>query len=91
MLRSVDEGGDLSNELEPTPTSRNVIGGRHGSPSVTVAFPFSKIANVDSELRGFVEELVGLVAQLAAASTDEERRAVVAAGRDLLDRMTPDE
>lgn len=81
----------MSDELVPTNPSRNVIGGRHGSPSVTVAFPFSKIANVDSELRGFVEELVDLVAHLAAASTDEERRAVAAASRDLLDRMTPGE
>ena len=39
----------MSDELVPTNPSRTVIGGRHGSPSVTVAFPFSKIANVDSE------------------------------------------
>ena len=78
-------------ELVPNPSERTVIGGRHGSPSVTVAFPFSKIANVDSELRAFVEELVGLVARLAAATTDAERRAVTEASRDLLDRMGPAE
>ena len=76
-------------EIVPSAPSRMVIGGRHGSPSVTVAFPFSKIANVDSELRGFVEELVDLVGRLAAASTDEERRAAAEASRDLLERMAP--
>ena len=67
-----------------------MIGGRHGSPSVTVAFPFSKVANVDSELRGFVEELVHLVARLAAATTDAERRAVAGSSRELLERMSPE-
>ncbi|MGZ4675547.1 MAG: hypothetical protein ACXVJ7_08520 [Acidimicrobiia bacterium] len=76
-------------ETDHGPPSRNVIGGRHGSPSVTVAFPFSKVAHVDSELRGFVEELVNLVASLAAATTDAERRAVADASRELLDRMAP--
>lgn len=78
----------MSDEVVPTNPSRNVIGGRHGSPSVTVAFPFSKIANVDSELRGFVEELVDLVRRLAAASTDDDRRIVAESSRDLLDRMS---
>jgi hypothetical protein len=81
----------MSDELVPTNPSRNVIGGRHGSPSVTVAFPFSKIANVDSELRGFVEELVDLVGRLAAASTDDERRTVAESSRDLLDRIATGE
>ena len=78
-------------EIVPGPPSRNVIGGRHGSPSVTVAFPFSKIAHVDSELRGFVEELVQIVGRLASATTDEERRAAADASRELLDRMSPGE
>ena len=81
----------MSDEVVPTNPSRNVIGGRHGSPSVTVAFPFSKIANVDSELRGFVEELVELVGRLAAASTDDERQVVAESSRDLLDRMSTGE
>ena len=81
----------MSDEVVPTNPSRNVIGGRHGSPSVTVAFPFSKIANVDSELRGFVEELVDLVGRLAAASTDNERQIVAESSRDLLDRMSTGE
>lgn len=78
-------------EVVPPNPSRNVIGGRHGSPSVTVAFPFSKIANVDSELRGFVEELVDLVGRLAAASTDEQRAVVADSSRDLLERMSTGE
>jgi len=78
-------------EIVPNAPSRNVIGGRHGSPSVTVAFPFSKVANVDSELRGFVEELVQIVGRLAAATTDDERRAVAEASRELFDRMSPGE
>ena len=78
-------------EIVPGTPSRNVIGGRHGSPSVTVAFPFSKIANVDSELRDFVEELVQIVGRLAAATTDEEREAAAEASRELLDRMSPGE
>ena len=81
----------MSDELVPTNPSRNVIGGRHGSPSVTVAFPFSKIVNVDSELRGFVEELADLVGRLAAASNDDERRTVAESSRDLLDRMAAGE
>jgi hypothetical protein len=77
----------------PTDTSpgRTVIGGRHGSPSVTVAFPFSKIANVDSELRDLLGELAGLVARLAAASSDAERSEIAPAARDLLERITPSE
>jgi hypothetical protein len=43
-----------------------VIGGRHGSPTVTLALPFSNITNVDSELRDAVADLAMLVAQLAA-------------------------
>lgn len=81
----------MSDELVPSNPSRNVIGGRHGSPSVTVAFPFSNIANVDSELRGFVEELVQIVGRLASATTDADRRAVADASRELFDRMSPGE
>ena len=43
-----------------------VIGGRHGSPTVTLALPFSNIVNLDSELRDAVADLASLVAQLAA-------------------------
>lgn len=72
--------------IEPGPT-KSFIGGRHGSPSVTVAFPFSKIANVDSELRSFVEELAGIVVQLAVATNDDERRSAGAAAQDLVERL----
>jgi hypothetical protein len=76
-------------EIVPNASGRSVIGGRHGSPTVTVAFPFSKVEQVDSELRGLVEELVILVGRLAAATTDAERRDVADAGRELLERMAP--
>jgi hypothetical protein len=86
---ATDHEVTMSDELVPSNPSRNVIGGRHGSPSVTVAFPFSKIAHVDSELRGFVEELVQIVGRLAAATSDDERRAAADASRELLERMAP--
>ena len=79
----------MSEQIVPDAPGRTVIGGRHGSPSVTVAFPFSKVEHVDSELRDVVEELVLLVARLAAATTDDERRAVADASRELLERMSP--
>jgi hypothetical protein len=52
---------------EAKPGTRTVIGGRHGSPSVTIALPFARITTTDSELRDVVAELATLVAQLAAA------------------------
>lgn len=75
--------------VDPVASAKTTIGGRHGSPSVTVAFPFSNIAQIDSELRGFVEELAGIVGRLAEATTDAERLAAAAASRELLDRMAP--
>ena len=76
-------------EIVPGAPGRTVIGGRHGSPSVTVAFPFSKIEHVDSELRDLVEELALLVGLLAAATTDDERRRVADGARDVVERMGP--
>lgn len=62
-------------ESDGRASGRTVIGGRHGSPTVTVALPFAKITNVDAELRDAVAELAALVArlaeQVAAGSTDE--------------------
>jgi hypothetical protein len=49
---------------------RTVIGGRHGSPSVTIAWPFSNIVNADVELRDAVADLALLVARLAGAGAD---------------------
>lgn len=71
-----------------------VIGGRHGSPTITVALPFAQITNVDSELRDAVVELASLVAELAthtaagstkkialvADAAEELRRRLVSAG-----------
>lgn len=67
--------------------AKTFIGGRHGSPSVTVAFPFSKVEQIDSELRTIVEDLAGLVGRLAGATDDVERATVAAAARDLLTRL----
>jgi hypothetical protein len=76
-------------EIVPAGPARTNIGGRHGSPTVTVAFPFSNVVHVDAELRGFVEELVRIVERLATATTDAERRDAADASRELLDRMAP--
>lgn len=76
-------------EIVPAGPAKTNIGGRHGSPTVTVAFPFSNVVNVDAELRGFVEELVRIVHRLAAATSDTEREAAAEASRELLERMAP--
>jgi hypothetical protein len=56
---------------------RTNIGGRYGSPTVTVALPFSNIVNKDEELRDAVADLATLVAHLASAGTDEAELAIV--------------
>ncbi len=79
-------------ESDGQASGRTVIGGRHGSPTVTVALPFAKITNVDAELRDAVAELATLVARLAdaaaAGSTDEIRLVREAAG-ELAARLAP--
>jgi hypothetical protein len=62
-------------ELEPRRTN---IGGRYGSPTVTIALPFAKITSTDSELREAVADLAALVARLANAADDERERAAIA-------------
>jgi hypothetical protein len=57
---------------------RTNIGGRYGSPTVTIALPFAKITSTDSELREAVADLAALVARLAAADIDEAERAAIA-------------
>jgi len=57
---------------------RTNIGGRYGSPTVTIALPFSKIMSTDSELREAVADLAALVARLATAGNDEGERAAIA-------------
>lgn len=76
-------------EVVPAAPARTNIGGRHGSPTVTVAFPFSNVVTTDTELRALVEELVRIVERLAAATSDEERRSAAEASRELLERMAP--
>jgi len=76
---------------EEKPTARTVIGGRHGSPSLTIAVPFAKITSTDSELRDVVAELATLVAQLAAAvSSGDAARIGLSrkAAEELADRIT---
>ena len=65
-----------------------VIGGRHGSPTVTVALPFAHITNVDSELREAVVDLASLVAELAAhtAAGSTKKIALVAEAAEDLGR-----
>lgn len=74
-------------EPEVKPATRTVIGGRHGSPTVTIALPFSSVSNVDSELRDAVADLATLVARLAVASEGDEREAVRVAAGELADRL----
>ena len=69
---------------------RTNIGGRYGSPTVTIAWPFSHIVNKDTELRDAVADLALLVARLAAAGDDEAERAVVLlAAEELATRLSP--
>jgi hypothetical protein len=48
--------------------ARTFIGGRHGSPTVTIALPFSNITSHDTEVRDAVAGLALLVARLARAA-----------------------
>jgi hypothetical protein len=69
---------------------RTNIGGRYGSPTITIAWPFSRIVNKDTELRDAVADLALLVARLAAAGDDEAERAVVSlAAEELATRLSP--
>jgi hypothetical protein len=56
---------------------RTVIGGRYGSPTITVALPFSNIVTKDEQLRDAVADLATLVARLATAGVDEAELALV--------------
>jgi hypothetical protein len=53
---------------------RTVIGGRHGSPSVTIAWPFSKVTSTDTDLRAAVSELATLVSEMAGTDDDGTRK-----------------
>jgi len=62
-------------QREEKPGVRTVIGGRHGSPCLTIALPFARITTTDTDLRDAVADLATLVAQLAAAvSTGDAAR-----------------
>ena len=62
--------------FEPEPR-RTVIGGRYGSPTITVALPFSNIVNQDEQLRDAVADLATLIARLATAGVDEAELGLV--------------
>jgi hypothetical protein len=70
--------------------SRTVIGGRHGSPTVTVALPFSNITGADPELRAAVADLALLMSRFARAQGGDadERAAIATAADDLAALLT---
>jgi hypothetical protein len=68
-------------------TRAKTIGGRHGSPTVTVAFPFSSIKTGDEDVRAGVVELAELVAQLAGSADDTARATVTRAASALAARL----
>lgn len=74
-------------EESESPPARTVIGGRHGSPSLTIALPFSKITSVDSELREAVADLAALLARLASATDPDERESIAAAAKEIAERV----
>ena len=56
---------------EAPETRRTNIGGKYASPPVTVALPFARITNTDTELRDAVADLALIVSRLASAAGDE--------------------
>ena len=63
---------------------RTNIGGRYGSPTVTIAWPFSNVVNADTELRDAVADLALLVSRLATPGIDETEIAIVHAAAEEL-------
>ena len=75
----------MTDDEEATPRTTTHIG-RHGSPNVTIAFPFSHVTTTDGPLRDAVIELAALISRLAAAAGDDqaaELTAVRAAAEEL--------
>ena len=76
-------------EPEDDDVRRTNIGGRYGSPSFTIAWPFSKITHGDAELREAVAELAALVSRAAQARGDEAQLALVQkAAEELASRLS---
>ncbi|HUW01416.1 MAG TPA: hypothetical protein VMW08_03580 [Acidimicrobiales bacterium] len=71
-----DEGG-----------GRPIIGGRHGSPTINVAFPFSSVRTGDADLREAMTQLAGLVAELAETDKKSRRAAIAQAARDIASQL----
>ena len=63
---------------------RTNIGGRYGSPTVTIALPFGKVVNTDNELRDAIAELAMLVSRAAQVRDDEVQLALVQKAADEL-------
>jgi diadenosine tetraphosphate (Ap4A) HIT family hydrolase len=61
---------------------RTNIGGRYGSPTITIAWPFSRVTSTDTELRDAVAELATLVARATQAQGDEAQLALVQIAAD---------
>ena len=77
--------------VEPTdqaPEPRTNVFGRHGSPTISIALPFSRL-EVREEHAGSVAALAELVARLAEAGSDDERAVVAAQARVLADALRP--
>lgn len=76
--------------------NRTFIGGRHGSPHVIVAFPFSKIQAPDDQTASDVEDLAAIVAALAghvkalAERPDRDEATTIAAEVQLLGAAAAD-
>lgn len=69
------------------PLPRTVIGGRHGSPSVTIAWPFSKVTSVDTDLRTAVTDLARIVAEMATADTAEARALLAKRATEIAEQL----
>jgi diadenosine tetraphosphate (Ap4A) HIT family hydrolase len=68
---------------------RTNIGGRYGSPTFTIALPFSKVTNADDDLRDAVADLAALVARAAQARGDAAQLALVQkAAEELATRLS---
>jgi len=75
-------------EEEELDLRRTNIGGRYGSPTITIAWPFSNVVNKDEALRDAVADLASLVAHLASAGNDEAELAIVrTAAQELSERL----
>ena len=83
----------VGDDAHPAQKSLTVYG-RQGSPTITVALPFSHVRMAEPDTDGALTEVVELVRRLAevasgsgSATTRAELRRVAADAADLLDRL----